>query len=84
MGGCGGRPLSLQVPLGTSFFPRLRGHLLTGEQRWSGEGRQRGSDSAGRQPSLCNMGKPPSCSGLKLLIAVTSRAFIPNKRTEGA
>lgn len=38
MGGCGGRPLSLQVPLGTSFFPRLRGHLLTGEQRWSGEG----------------------------------------------
>lgn len=35
----GGRQLSLQVPLGTPFFPHLRGHLLTGEQRWSAEGR---------------------------------------------
>lgn len=41
MGGCGGRLLSLQMPLGTAFFPRLRGHLLTAEQRWSREGRGR-------------------------------------------
>lgn len=41
MGGCGGRPLSLQMPLGTAFFPCLRDHLLTAEQRWSREGRGR-------------------------------------------
>lgn len=70
----GDRPLS--APQGVTCSLQSRG----GAERVGAE-RLR---FCSRQPSLCNLGQTTMALGLKLLVAVTSRGFIPNKRTRGA